>query len=72
MNTAKQIIDAIGVDALASALGSKNTSAVYKARSANILPSGWTVIVRSLASEKGIEAPDDVFAYKRPATEGAA
>jgi len=64
MNTAKDIIDAIGIDRLATALGAKSHHAVYKARSANVLPSSWAVIVRGLADELEIDAPDSAFSFK--------
>ena len=74
MIDAKKITDALGRDAIASAVGVKSTAVITQA-SSGTFPAAWFDAVEKMAGEAGVECPRSVFRFKQtptPATEGAA
>ena len=60
---AKQIIEALGADAVAEALG-VTLSAVAEQRRQGKLPAAWYVRLRDLGAARGVSVPEGAFRWK--------
>ena len=60
---AKQIIEALGADAVAEALG-VTLSAVAEQRRQGKLPAAWYLKLRDLGAARGVSVPEGAFRWK--------
>lgn len=63
-----QIIEAIGQDAIVSALG-VSTHSVRHAKFAGSMPANWYVSVKDLCDAQGIDCPVSAFNFKQMQSE---
>lgn len=68
MSNIRDIVDVIGRDRLAEALGLKNAKSIQPAIAAGEFPAAWYPVVKELGKEHGLTIPADVFKWKKPAT----
>lgn len=59
------ICDQLGRKAMSHALGVR-PSAISNAVAENCFPSKWYLVVKGLCEQRGLECPDDLFAFATP------
>jgi len=64
MNDAREIVDLIGRDALASDLGVL-TKTVSIAAAAGRFPASWYIVINAAAAKHGAQVPLGLFRFKR-------
>jgi hypothetical protein len=71
MQTAREIVDAIGRGEIASGLG-VSPSSISDAVIAGVFPARWYLGLRDLGSRKGVVVPEALFHWRPLRAEGAA
>lgn len=62
MNT-HQVVQKLGIDRIASAVGVKATT-VKEARRVGAFPASWFLALRSMADADGLDLPERLFSWK--------
>jgi hypothetical protein len=65
MNTHSHIIDQIGAETIAQALGVAR-NAVFNAKARKSFPASWFPVLRQLCESRQVDCPENLFNFKIP------